>query len=77
MTEIQADARRCCTCQRWHGPRVVATEAGKVLFEHDEVRGECFEGPWHGTPRSLRNACGRWFQWLELLPSVRQPGQSG
>lgn len=73
MSTVDADIRRCCTCQRWDGPRHVGMVVGTVCFEHDEVRGQCVDGPWHGSSRNLRNACGRWFQWLELLPSVRRP----
>lgn len=77
MNIVPADNRRCCTCHRWDGPRRVGEQAGTVSFEHAEVRGMCVEGPWHGSPRNLRNACGRWVQWLALLPSVAKPGDVG
>ncbi len=75
MTHIRADARRCCTCQRWDGPRHVGLEVDTVRFEHDAVLGQCVDGPWHGSKRNLRNACGRWHQWLALLPGVQRPGE--
>lgn len=77
MTLIQADAKRCCTCHRWSGPRRVGDAAGTVTFDHDAVVGQCVDGPWHGSSRNLRNACGRWFQWLDLLPGVPQPEGHG
>lgn len=75
MPILAADIRRCCTCQRWAGPRWVGVKAGSVCFEHAAVHGLCTDGPWHGSPRSLRNACGRWVQWLALLPSVQEQGR--
>ncbi|MCB1889539.1 MAG: hypothetical protein KDH20_18160 [Rhodocyclaceae bacterium] len=75
MTQVEADSRRCCTCQRWNGPRRVGEEAGTVRFADEAVTGQCVDGPWDGSIRNLRNACGRWHQWLALLPGVTRPGE--
>lgn len=73
MCTLAADLRRCCTCHRWDGPRRVGLEAGTVCFPDGEALGRCVDGPWDGSQRNLRNACGRWVQWLALLPSVYGP----
>ncbi|MCK9987826.1 MAG: hypothetical protein AzoDbin1_04298 [Azoarcus sp.] len=65
-----ADRKRCVSCKRWGGARKPGANPGEVEYE-DDARGPCNEGPWHGTLRSPRNACGQWVMWAELtLPDA-------
>ncbi|THF66570.1 hypothetical protein E6C76_06990 [Pseudothauera nasutitermitis] len=68
-----AELRRCSTCRRWGGPRRADAE-GNTLLPDDVPRptGPCIEGPWHGSPRGPRNACGQWVFWLET-ETPREP----
>jgi len=36
-------------------------------------RGLCTEGPWHGSLRGPRNACGQWLQWERIALPVTPP----
>ena len=51
-------------------PLVGATRAGeapgKVAIDSDTVAGLCVGGPWDGSPRLARSACGRWVRWQAL-----------
>ncbi|MBN8440162.1 MAG: hypothetical protein J0M28_00430 [Thauera sp.] len=58
--------RRCPTCNRWGGARRVAADGRTVELDPDKARGQCNEGPWHGSMRGPRNACGQWVQWIEI-----------
>jgi hypothetical protein len=57
--------RRCLSCQRWQGERVVV-DAAQVGTADETVQGLCREGPWDGNPRGVKNAFGRWVRWLAL-----------
>ncbi|MFN3986108.1 MAG: hypothetical protein ACK4KV_11485 [Rhodocyclaceae bacterium] len=61
---LAAEARRCPTCARWGGPRRMAEDRVTVLIP-EQARGPCREGPWHGSPRGPRNACGQWQPWAD------------
>ncbi|AWI74999.1 hypothetical protein CEW83_06975 [Parazoarcus communis] len=63
-----AELRRCPTCQRWDGTRQLAADGSTVELDPANNRGKCTEGPWHGSLRGPRNACGQWLQWIEILP---------
>lgn len=56
-------ARRCGTCARWGGPRAPAPEAAAVRLAAETVSGPCLGGPWDGSERRARAACGRWQAW--------------
>lgn len=58
--------KRCASCQRWGGSRQVGGEPETVEIQHEGVVGPCQGGPWDGTERRIRNACGRWTRWLVL-----------
>lgn len=57
---------RCATCERWDGPRTVGGDAGSVRIGSETDGGICVGGPWDGTPRRARSACGRWLRWHKL-----------
>lgn len=59
-----AERGRCPTCRRWAGVRHIADDGENVLLDPAQPRGACTEGPWHGTLRGPRNACGQWVAWL-------------
>jgi hypothetical protein len=64
---IQAvDRQRCASCERWSGPRQSGEQAGTVLIESETVEGLCQGGPWDGSERRARSACGHWVRWSAL-----------
>lgn len=67
-----AESGRCPTCRRWAGVRRVAEDGVSVLLDPAQPRGACTEGPWHGTLRGPRNACGQWVAWL-VPPANEDP----
>jgi len=72
-THQPAAARRCTSCNRWGGEREADVATDQVLFSPSNDRGPCIEGPWDGTLRSSRNACGRWLKWVALAPDTPPP----
>lgn len=62
------DRKRCISCNRWGGERTPGTTPGEVEYDSARDRGPCIEGPWHGTLRGPRNACGQWVLWVKLVP---------
>ncbi|MBC9071251.1 hypothetical protein IAI53_04685 [Thauera sp. CAU 1555] len=60
-----AETGRCPTCKRWGGVREHAGDGATVLPDPQRLRGPCVEGPWHGSLRGPRNACGQWVCWLQ------------
>lgn len=71
-----AENGRCPTCRRWAGARRIGEDGVSVLLDPAQPRGTCTEGPWHGTLRGPRNACGQWVAWLEP-PAASAPPRSG
>lgn len=65
-----AELRRCPSCQRWGGVRRLAADGHKVELDPLHPRGPCLEGPWHGSLRGPRNACGQWLQWQAIGPAA-------
>ncbi|MCK9261369.1 MAG: hypothetical protein RBT39_13505 [Azoarcus sp.] len=63
-----AELGRCPSCQRWDGTRRLSADGCGVELDSENNRGICTEGPWHGSSRGPRNACGRWLQWVEIRP---------
>jgi hypothetical protein len=65
-----AETARCPSCTRWGGKRTLAADGITVELDSTENRGPCCEGPWHGSMRGPRNACGQWRQWeaIQLQP---------
>lgn len=74
MALQSADLKKCLSCQRWGGGRRLAAEPGMIEFDESEPKGLCNEGPWHGSLRSVRNACGRWQRWEALTPEAVASG---
>ncbi|MBI2309241.1 MAG: hypothetical protein HYU78_18270 [Rhodocyclales bacterium] len=69
---VQAVAkRRCASCERWSGPRAPAEDGGHVRIESETSTGLCVGGPWDGSERRARSACGQWRRW-QILPE--EPG---
>ena len=64
-----AELRRCPTCRRWGGKRWLGANGEQVELDADDNRGPCVEGPWHGSLRGPRNACGQWLRWIEIVPA--------
>lgn len=63
-----AELRRCPTCNRWGGKRRLGADGTSVELDPADNRGACNEGPWHGSLRGPRNACGQWLQWGAIDP---------
>ncbi|TXH85317.1 MAG: hypothetical protein E6Q80_09915 [Thauera aminoaromatica] len=52
-------------------------EDGSTVELHPtEQRGPCREGPWHGSLRGPRNACGQWLRWIEIVPATADQSPS-
>ena len=66
MAPLIAELRRCPTCNRWGGERRLGGDGISVELNPANSRGACNEGPWHGTLRGPRNACGQWLRWAAI-----------
>ena len=67
MASQPVERRRCLSCNRWGGARTPGPEPETVSYDEDNDRGDCQDGPWHGTSRrGPRNACGQWVRWAAL-----------
>ncbi|MDD3677294.1 MAG: hypothetical protein RBS10_10835 [Thauera propionica] len=62
-----AELRRCPTCNRWGGRRALEADGQTVQLDPENSRGTCNEGPWHGSLRGPRNACGQWLRWVAIV----------
>ncbi|THF63312.1 hypothetical protein [Pseudothauera rhizosphaerae] len=71
-----AEPKRCATCKRWGGVRELAPDGSTVLPDPARLRGPCIEGPWHGSLRGPRNACGQWVDWREAAPPPATDGET-
>ena len=63
-----AERKRCLSCNRWGGTRRPGAAPDTVEYDEHNDRGPCVDGPWHGSLRGPRNACGQWVMWLALQP---------
>ncbi|ANQ85281.1 hypothetical protein [Azoarcus olearius] len=63
----KGELRRCPTCNRWGGVRRLADDGHSVELDPVHPKGPCQEGPWHGSLRGPRNACGQWLQWSAIV----------
>ena len=71
---LLAELRRCPTCNRWGGQRTLGEDGSTVELDPTNSRGACQEGPWHGSLRGPRNACGQWLCWVRITSaSARDP----
>lgn len=68
MSVQLAELRRCPTCNRWGGQRTLGEDGIAVELDPANSRGPCNDGPWHGSMRGPRNACGQWLQWSQIRP---------
>ena len=59
------ERKRCASCERWSGKRQPGAP-GEVLIEAETAVGLCCGGPWDGSERRARSACGHWKLWPEL-----------
>ncbi len=65
---IQAiDRKRCGSCERWSGLRQAGPTPDVVMIESETSTGLCQGGPWDGSERRARSACGHWQQ-LSTIP---------
>lgn len=69
MPVQSAHDKRCLSCKRWGGARRPGAEPDTVEYE-EGASGLCNEGPWHGSLRRARNACGQWVRWAALDPQT-------
>jgi hypothetical protein len=60
------DRKRCASCQRWSGRRLPGHKPGTVLIESETSPGLCQGGPWDGSERRARSACGHWQCWQQV-----------
>lgn len=65
---LAASAKRCLCCNRWGGKRVPRPEQDGIAYDPAAPQGPCVDGPWNGTLRGPRNACGHWLKWSALPP---------
>ena len=71
-----AELRRCPTCNRWGGKRDLDDDGITVHLHPTEQRGTCNEGPWHGSQRGPRNACGQWLRWTMIAADATDPASA-
>lgn len=64
MLNHPVDRKRCASCQRWSGLRQAGETPEFVLIEAETSTGLCQGGPWDGSERRARSACGHWRSWL-------------
>ncbi len=62
-----AALRRCASCERWGGERR-ACPPEYVEITAETSCGPCQGGPWNGSERRARSACGHWTAWSALGP---------
>ena len=72
-----AALKRCATCQRWAGLRSPGAEAGTVELQSESETGLCTGGPWDGTERRVRSACGHWVIWPALANTTPTTPDTG
>ena len=46
--------------------RRLGRDGVSVELDPANSRGACNEGPWHGSLRGPRNACGQWLRWVAM-----------
>ncbi|MFC5301399.1 hypothetical protein [Azospira restricta] len=68
MPEQAVDRRRCASCERWSGARSAGGDGASVLIASETATGTCVGGPWDGSERRARSACGQWLRWQALPP---------
>ena len=66
MLSQPVDRRRCASCERWSGVRQCNSTVDSVLIEAETAIGLCCGGPWDGSERRARSACGHWLRWHAL-----------
>lgn len=64
--------KRCASCQRWSGVRQPGPTPDVVMIEAETSVGICQGGPWDGSERRARSACGHWQCWPLLLPTPNE-----
>ena len=60
---------RCASCNRWSGPRAIGALPQTVEIDSELSTGLCVDGPWNGSERRARSACGQWTVWLAINAS--------
>jgi len=73
MAEQAVALHRCASCNRWSGARRIGATPQSVDIASELAIGLCVGGPWDGSERRARSACGRWIVWLALAaPSATE-----
>ena len=72
MLSQATERKRCGSCERWSGARQAGEQPGTVLIESETAVGLCQGGPWDGSERRARSACGHWRCWPAVSQSVNQ-----
>jgi len=67
------ERKRCASCQRWSGLRYPGQTPDIVLIESETSTGLCQGGPWNGSERRARSACGHWQCWLPTASVAMAP----
>jgi hypothetical protein len=62
--------RRCASCNRWSGARQIGAAPETVEIESELTTGLCLSGPWDGSERRARSACGQWIVWPALQKTI-------
>ena len=69
MIDQPVARQRCASCERWSGQRQSGSQPGHVAVASETTIGLCQGGPWDGTERRARSACGHWHLWPQLAES--------
>lgn len=66
MVSQAVDRKRCGSCERWSGERQPGDDGRSVLVAAETSVGLCRGGPWDGSDRRARSACGHWQCWAAV-----------
>lgn len=67
------DRKRCASCTRWTGMRRPGEMPDTVEIEAETATGLCNGGPWDGSERRARSACGHWLRWAAIPAASGTP----
>ena len=71
--DMPVSRKRCAACERWGGSRALGSEPETVAIASETDTGPCQGGPWNGSERRARMACGHWLRWTALGPDPATP----
>jgi hypothetical protein len=76
LLKHSVDRKRCASCERWSGFRQAGSTPDYVLIEAETSTGLCQGGPWDGSERRARSACGHWRCWSPSPVETRMKQQA-